>query len=169
MKTTKNTKTAKSVKKLSHATRSGELRMVSVAAKPVVERTAVARGEVRVATSTLRVIRSHSTPKGNPLEAARLAGIMAAKRTAEIIPLCHTLPLDHIEVSFRLGRDRITIEARAMCHARTGVEMEALTAVSAAALTLYDMCKAVDKQMVIGEIRLVEKRKADEYPRGSRE
>lgn len=160
MKTMKTAVNAKNANTLSHAAKSGELRMVSVAAKPVVERTAVACGELRVAPATVRAIRNHTTPKGNPLETARLAGIMAAKRTAEIVPLCHTLPLDHIEVKARLGRDCITIEARVTCHARTGVEMEALTAVSAAALTLYDMCKAIDKQMVIGEIRLVEKRKA---------
>jgi cyclic pyranopterin monophosphate synthase len=152
----------KSATKLSHVKASGELRMVPVGEKPVVERTAVARGEVRVAPATLRAIRNHSTPKGNPLETARLAGIMAAKRTAEIIPLCHTLPLDHVEVRLRLGRDRVHIEARVSCHARTGVEMEALTAVSAAALALYDMCKAIDKGMVIGDIRLIEKRKAGE-------
>jgi cyclic pyranopterin monophosphate synthase len=153
-------KSGKSAGRLSHADRGGELRMVSVAAKPVVERTAVACGELRVAPATVRAIRNHSTPKGNPLETARLAGIMAAKRTADTIPLCHTIPLEHVDVRLRLGRDRIHIEARVTCHARTGVEMEALTAVSVAALTLYDMCKAVDKQMVIGEIRLVEKHKA---------
>lgn len=159
MKSAKAAGDARSVKKLSHATTSGELRMVSVAEKPVVERTAVARGEIHVAPATLRAIRNHTTPKGNPLETARLAGILAAKRTAEIIPLCHTLPLDHVDVRLKLGRDRILIEARATCHARTGVEMEALTAVSAAALTLYDMCKAVDKAMVLENIRLVEKKK----------
>jgi cyclic pyranopterin monophosphate synthase len=153
---------AKAAGGLSHIRSSGELRMVPVGEKPVVERTAVARGEVRMAPATLRAIRSHSTPKGNPLETARLAGIMAAKRTAEIIPLCHTLPLDHVEVLMRLGRDRVTIEARVSCHGRTGVEMEALTAVSAAALALYDMCKAIDKQMVIADIRLLEKKKANE-------
>ena len=148
-------------KKLSHANAGGELRMVSVAEKPVVERIAVARGEVRVAPATIRAIRNHTTPKGNPLETARLAGILAAKRTAEIIPLCHTIPLDHVDVQMRLGRDRVTIEARVTCLARTGVEMEALTAVSAAALALYDMCKAVDKQMIIDNIRLLQKEKKD--------
>jgi cyclic pyranopterin monophosphate synthase len=147
--------------KLSHIDARGEARMVDVSAKPVMLREAVARGEILLATSTLNLIESQAVAKGNVLAAARLAGIMAAKKTGDLIPLCHPLPLSHCEVRCEIPktRDRIIITASAKIAAQTGVEMEALTAVSIAALTIYDMCKAVDKQMRICEIKLVSKTK----------
>jgi cyclic pyranopterin monophosphate synthase len=145
--------------KLTHINAQGEASMVDVSAKPVLLREAVARGEIRLGKSTLKLIQSHTVAKGNVLAAARLAGILAAKKTGELIPLCHPLPLTHCEVNFDLPRsqDRIVITASAKIAAQTGVEMEALTAVSVAALTIYDMCKAVDKAMRITGIRLVSK------------
>jgi cyclic pyranopterin phosphate synthase len=131
--------------------------MVDVSGKPVTRRTATASGEVRCSRSTIEAIRQHTTPKGDPLEVARIAAVMAAKRTDEIIPLCHSLPLNAVDVQMELKEDRIAISATAVTDAKTGVEMEALTAVSIAALTLYDMCKAVDKSMVITDIKLVSK------------
>ena len=131
--------------------------MVDVGAKDVSERTAIARGFVKMSPAVLRALRAQKLPKGNPLEIARIAGIAAAKRTAEWIPLCHPLPLTHIDVTARLCKNGVEIDSRVSATARTGVEMEALVAVSAAALTVYDMCKAVDKGMEIGEIVLVEK------------
>lgn len=135
--------------------------MVDVSAKPVSLREAVARGEIRLAKATLRLIESEKIAKGNVFATARLAGILAAKKTGELIPLCHPLPLTHCEVNFDIpkNRDRIVITASAKVAARTGVEMEALTAVSVAALTIYDMCKAVDKAMCLTEIKLVSKTK----------
>jgi cyclic pyranopterin phosphate synthase len=135
--------------------------MVDVSAKPVLLREAVARGEIRLQKATLKLIESHAIAKGNVLATARLAGILAAKKTGELIPLCHPLPLTHCEVSFEIpkSRDRISITASAKVAAQTGVEMEALTAVTVAALTIYDMCKAVDKTMVVSEVRLVSKTK----------
>ncbi len=135
--------------------------MVDVSAKPVMQREAVARGEIRLQKATLRLIQSQTVAKGNVLAAARLAGIMAAKKTGELIPLCHPLPLTHCEVNFEIprSRDRIVITASAKVAAQTGVEMEALMAVSIAALTVYDMCKAVDRQMRVGDIQLVSKSK----------
>ena len=133
--------------------------MVDVSGKPVSAREAVARGRIRISKAALRLIRAGSLKKGDPLQTARLAGVMAAKRTADLIPLCHPLPLTYADVSLTAVRDGYEIEARVRTTAQTGVEMEALTAVSVAALTIYDMVKAVDKTMVIGEIRLVEKRK----------
>ena len=146
---------------LSHIDDEGEARMVDVSAKPEQEREAVARGEIRLAKATLNTIESGQAAKGNVLAAARLAGIMAAKKTAELIPLCHPLPITHAEVNFETppSRDRIVITATARVSAQTGVEMEALTAVSVAALTIYDMCKAIDKQMQITDIRLLSKTK----------
>jgi cyclic pyranopterin monophosphate synthase len=132
--------------------------MVDVSAKAVTAREAVARGHIAIAPAALEAIRAGRIAKGDPLQAARLAGIMAAKRTADLIPLCHPLPLTHVEVSLTGVADGYEIEARARTSAQTGVEMEALTAVSVAALTVYDMVKAVDKTMVIGQIRLMEKR-----------
>lgn len=136
--------------------------MVDVSGKPPVAREATARGEIRLAPETIDLIESNRVAKGNVFAAARLAGILAAKRTADLIPLCHSLPLSHCSVSFETPpeRDRVLITATARVTARTGVEMEALTAVSLAALTIYDMCKAVDKGMVIGPIVLVSKTKA---------
>jgi cyclic pyranopterin phosphate synthase len=135
--------------------------MVDVSAKPVMFREAVARGEIRLQRATLRLIESNTIAKGNVLACARLAGILAAKKTGDLIPLCHPLPLTHCEVSFDLPRtrDRIVITASAKIAAQTGIEMEALTAVSIAALTIYDMCKAVDKKMRIGPIQLLSKTK----------
>ena len=148
-------------RRFSHLTRTGEARMVDVSAKPIVLREAVARGEIRLQAATLELIESNAIAKGNVLATARLAGIMAAKKTGELIPLCHPLPITHCEVTFAIpaSRDRVVITASAKIAAQTGVEMEALTAVSVAALTLYDMCKAVDKAMVIGDVRLVRKTK----------
>jgi cyclic pyranopterin monophosphate synthase len=149
------------VKKLSHLNARGEASMVDVSAKPVQHRVAVARGELRLQPATLRLIQDHAIAKGNVLAAARLAGIQAAKKTGELIPLCHPLPLTHCEVNFDLPDtgDRIVITASAKVAAQTGVEMEALTAVTVAALTIYDMCKAVDKEMEISTVKLVSKTK----------
>ena len=135
--------------------------MVDVSAKPMQAREAVARSEIRLANATIDSIESGQPAKGNVLATARLAGIMAAKKTAELIPLCHPLPITHAEVSFETSpsRDRIEITATARVSAQTGVEMEALTAVAVAALTIYDMCKAIDKQMEITGIRLLSKAK----------
>jgi cyclic pyranopterin phosphate synthase len=132
--------------------------MVDVSGKPDTAREAIARGRISIGRGALRLIRAGRIAKGDPLQAARLAGIMAAKRTAELIPLCHPLPLSHVEVDIRPLRDGYEIEACARTTAPTGVEMEALTAVSVAALTIYDMVKAADRGMVIGEIRLIAKR-----------
>lgn len=131
--------------------------MVDVSAKPVTERRAVASGFVRMREETLHAIRERRTPKGDPLEAARLAGILAAKRTAELIPLCHPLPLTHVEVETELRTNGVALTASVATTAQTGVEMEALVAVSIAALTLYDMCKAMDREMTITDIRLERK------------
>jgi cyclic pyranopterin phosphate synthase len=131
--------------------------MVDVGAKPVTTREAVALGAITMSAEALRLIRRGEVAKGDPLQAARLAGIMAAKQTSSLIPLCHPLPLTHVSVELTPARRGYTIEARVRTSAQTGVEMEALTAVSVAALTIYDMVKAVDKAMVIGDIRLVKK------------
>jgi cyclic pyranopterin monophosphate synthase len=131
--------------------------MVDVSDKAVSAREAVARGHIAISEDALALIRAGRIAKGDPLQAARLAGIMAAKRTSELIPLCHPLPLTHVDVVLTPAADGYDIEARARTTARTGVEMEALTAVSVAALTIYDMVKAVDKTMEIGAIRLMEK------------
>ena len=134
--------------------------MVDVSAKDVTAREAVARGEVAMRPETLAAIAAGELPKGDVLAVARLAGIMAAKRTADLVPLCHPLPLSHVDVRLTPDPDgaRVRIESRVRVEARTGVEMEALTAVAVAGLTLYDMCKAIDRDMRIGAIRLVEKR-----------
>jgi cyclic pyranopterin phosphate synthase len=147
--------------RLSHLTPSGEVNMVDVSHKPVMLREAVARGEIRLQRATLRLIQSQKIAKGNVLGAARLAGILAAKKTGELIPLCHPLPLTHCEVTLDIpaSQDRIIIRGTARIAAQTGVEMEALTAVSIAALTIYDMCKAVDKKMRITGVQLVSKTK----------
>ena len=138
---------------------SGAIRMVDVGAKPVSHRRAVARGAVLMAAETAR--RIHDLPKGDALTTAQLAGIMAAKRTSDLIPLCHPLPLSHANVELTVGEGRVDIVAVAETTAQTGVEMEALTAASVAALTVYDMAKAIDKGMVITEITLVEKTKRE--------
>ncbi|HYV21603.1 MAG TPA: cyclic pyranopterin monophosphate synthase MoaC [Candidatus Bathyarchaeia archaeon] len=144
-------------KKLTHIDRKGAARMVDVGAKAVTERRAVARGRLRVSASTIALVRDGTTPKGDVLAAARLAGIMAAKRTSELIPLTHPLPLTHASVDLVLGKDAIEIEATVATTARTGVEMEALTAVSVAGLTLYDMLKSVERGATLTDVRLVEK------------
>lgn len=143
--------------KLTHYKKSAQVAMVDITAKPVTERTAVAHGFIHIARAALQKIRRLETPKGNPLEVARIAGIAAAKRTAEWIPLCHPLPLTHIDVATRLCQNGVEITSRVTTTAQTGVEMEALVAVAAAALTVYDMCKALDKGMEITDIYLVEK------------
>ena len=143
---------------LSHFDAEGASRMVDVGSKDVTVRIARASGRVRLQADTVALIRNRKVSKGDVLEVARLAGIMSAKRTSEVIPLCHTVPLDSVEVSFDFpGRTVIGIRAEARATARTGVEMEALVAVSTAALTIYDMCKSVDRAMVIEQVQLEEK------------
>jgi len=154
-------KAATEMSRLTHINARGEANMVDVSAKPVLIREALACGEIRLQRATLDLIESQTVAKGNVLAAARLAGILAAKKTGELIPLCHPLPLTHCEVNFEIprSRDRIILRASARIAAQTGIEMEALTAVSVAALTIYDMCKAVDKRMRITNIKLVSKTK----------
>jgi cyclic pyranopterin phosphate synthase len=142
---------------LSHVDDTGAVQMVDVGGKELTRRRAVARAEVRMASETARRLRE--LPKGDALATAQVAGIMAAKRTAELIPLCHPLPLSHVGVALEVGEDEVTIVASAETTAQTGVEMEALTAASVAALTVYDMAKAVDKELEITGVRLVEKTK----------
>jgi cyclic pyranopterin phosphate synthase len=144
---------------LSHLDREGHARMVGVAGKPVTHRVCVARAEVRMAAATLARISQGSIPKGDVLATARIAGIQAAKRAGEWIPLCHPLPIDGIELRLLADSRRscLAIEASVEAHARTGVEMEALVAVAAAGLTVYDMCKAVDRGMTLEAVRLVRK------------
>jgi len=145
--------------RLSHIDAQGRARMVDVSTKAVTEREAIARGVVRMRPQTLRLIRGGKIAKGEVLAVARVAGIMAAKRTADLIPMCHPLPIQVAGIDFDvIAPGRLQIQARVMVSGKTGVEMEALAAVSAAALTVYDMCKAVDRGMVISDIRLMEKR-----------
>jgi cyclic pyranopterin monophosphate synthase len=148
----------------SHLDSEGAARMVDVGEKAVVRRTAVAGGFVRMSPETIRLLGEKALPKGDVLSTARIAGVMAAKKTPELIPLCHGLNLTAVDVKFEVGQDRIGITAAARASDRTGVEMEALTAVSVAALTVYDMCKAVDKGMVLGEIKLLQKTKESAGP-----
>jgi len=151
--------------RLSHLDDSGKAKMVDVGAKPVTQRTALAEGFISLQRSTIEAIAGNKVPKGEVLSTARLAGIMAAKRTGELIPLCHPLAIDCVEVDFDLpdlspsGNNVVSLRVKAMAgiSAKTGVEMEALTAVAVAALTVYDMCKAIDKSMVISGIRLLSK------------
>jgi cyclic pyranopterin monophosphate synthase len=151
------------LKRLTHIGADGEASMVDVSAKPVQLRQATARGEIRMQKETLKLIEFQAIAKGNVFATARVAGIQAAKRCGELIPLCHPLPITHCEVTFQIpkNRDRIIIRAAAKIAAQTGVEMEALTAVSVAALTIYDMCKAVDKAMRITDISLLSKTKSN--------
>ena len=142
---------------LSHVDAKGRVQMVDVGDKPETAREAVARGVIRIGGEALELIRSGGIRKGDPLQVARIAGIMAAKRTADLIPLCHPIPITRVDVELRPREDGYEIEARVATRAQTGVEMEALTAVATAALTVYDMVKAVDRTMTIGDIRLVEK------------
>ncbi|HYL86171.1 MAG TPA: cyclic pyranopterin monophosphate synthase MoaC [Candidatus Angelobacter sp.] len=143
--------------KLSHYGAKGEVRMVDVSAKAVTTRTAAALGFVKMKPKVVQAVRRLKNPKGNPLEVARIAGIAAAKRTSEWIPLCHPLPLTHIDVTARLCKNGVEVRSTVTTAAQTGVEMEALVAVAAAALTVYDMCKALDKGMEITDIVLAEK------------
>lgn len=143
----------------SHLDADGTARMVDVGAKPVQNRRATAAGFVSCAPATVQALRDQALPKGDVLTVARIAAIQAAKRTDALIPLCHSLPLDKVDVDFEVRDDGVAIRATASISAKTGIEMEALVAVSVAALTIYDMCKAVDKGMVIGGIRVIEKTK----------
>jgi len=156
---------------LSHVDEQGRIRMVDTAGKEISSRRAVASARVLMKKETITALREHRTPKGDPLETARLAGIMAAKKTAELIPLCHPLPLTHIDVQAKLEDNGISLTAEVSTNAQTGVEMEALTAVSVAALTIYDMCKALDKGMTITEIVLESKTggKSGDYKRSEPE
>jgi cyclic pyranopterin phosphate synthase len=147
-------------KNLTHVDASGKASMVDVSAKAVVRRTARARGRIRLAPATIALVKANGIDKGDVLAVARVAGIMAAKRTGDLIPLCHPLGLEHVELAFDVQDDGIAIEARSVCTAKTGIEMEALTAVSVAALAIWDMCKAVDKTMRIEGIELLEKTKS---------
>ncbi len=141
----------------SHFDDSGRIRMVDVGNKPETDRTAVAAGTVLMSPETVVAIQNRQTPKGDPLETARLAGILAAKQTDRLIPLCHSLPLSNVDVEIELFEEGVRLTATARTKARTGVEMEALTAVSVAALTIFDMCKAVDRTMRITDIRVIRK------------
>ena len=142
-----------------HLDAEGAARMVDVGEKEVIRRTAVAAGRVRMAPETINSLRERALPKGDVLNTARIAGVMAAKRTSDLIPLCHGLNLNHVDLDFTVKETEVKIKATVRISARTGVEMEALTAVSVAALTIYDMCKAVDKEMVIEDVKVVEKLK----------
>jgi cyclic pyranopterin phosphate synthase len=155
------------MKRLSHMDDEGRVKMVDTSAKPRTARRAVARARVLMSAETVAAVREHRTSKGDPLETARLAGIMAAKRTADLIPLCHPLFLTHVDVRAELQATGVLIEAEASTEAQTGVEMEALTAATVAALTVYDMCKAVDKAMTITDVWLEEKTggKSGDYKR----
>jgi cyclic pyranopterin monophosphate synthase len=155
--------------KLSHVDEQGRVRMVDTGNKEITVRRAVASARVSMTGATVSALREHRTPKGDPVEAARLAGIMAAKRTSELIPLCHPLPLTHIDVRATLEDSGVALEAEVSTNAQTGVEMEALTAVSVAALTVYDMCKALEKGMTITDVRLETKTggKSGDYERNA--
>ncbi|HHV79439.1 MAG TPA: cyclic pyranopterin monophosphate synthase MoaC [Firmicutes bacterium] len=148
---------------LTHVDRSGAVRMVDVGEKPVTERKAIARGEVQMSANTLALVKANAVAKGDVLTVAKIAGIMAAKKSAELIPLCHPISITHCDVKVSLNEERnvVEVEASVSCTAQTGVEMEALTAVAVACLTVYDMCKAVERGMTISNIRL-------EYKAGGR-
>jgi cyclic pyranopterin phosphate synthase len=149
--------TASRTRTLSHYDKKGNVRMVDVTAKPTTSRTAVAHAFIRMQRATVGSIRRLKSPKGNPLEVARIAGITAAKRTSELIPLCHPLSLTHVDVSAKLCQNGIEVTSEATATGPTGVEMEALVAASVAALTIYDMCKALERGMEIAEVYLVKK------------
>jgi cyclic pyranopterin phosphate synthase len=140
--------------KLTHVDETGKATMVDVSSKDITQRVARASGKVVMKPETVATIRAHRTPKGDPLETARLAGIMAAKRTPDMIPLCHPLLLENVDVSAEVVEDGIELASSVVMTGKTGAEMEALTAVSVAALTVYDMCKAIDKSMTIERVRL---------------
>lgn len=147
--------------RLTHVDETGKARMVDVSAKPRVRRRALARGRISLAPATLDLVRENGLAKGDVLAVARIAGIMAAKRTSELIPLCHNVEIEQVDLALAIEEEGIAIEARTVCTDKTGIEMEALTAVSVAALAIWDMCKAVDKTMRIGDIVLVEKTKEE--------
>ncbi len=147
--------------KLSHTDEKGKANMVDVGDKPLQKRTAVASGSILLSGETVRLIRENEMKKGDVLTIAEIAGIQAAKETSRLIPLCHPLQLTKVEVKAKLSETGVDVTAMARCIGQTGIEMEVLTGVSVALLTIYDMCKAVDKQMVIGDIRLLEKNKTD--------
>ncbi|HEU0251800.1 MAG TPA: cyclic pyranopterin monophosphate synthase MoaC [Pyrinomonadaceae bacterium] len=152
---------------LSHVDEQGRVRMVDTGNKAISARCAVASARVLMSAETVAALREHRTPKGDPLEAARLAGIMAAKRTADLIPLCHPLPLTHVDIQAQVEESGVSLQAEVSTNAQTGVEMEALTAVSVAALTIYDMCKALEKGITITDIQLESKTggKSGDYSR----
>ena len=154
---------------LTHIDEQGKVKMVDTSSKAITARRAVASARVLMSPETVASVKAHQTPKGDPLEAARLAGIMAAKRTADLIPLCHPLPLTHVDVQANIEATGVFLEAEVATNAQTGVEMEALTAVSVAALTVYDMCKALDKGITITDIHLESKTggKSGDYQRKS--
>ncbi len=143
--------------RLTHLDDTGHVHMVDVSGKDVTQRLATVRGEIRMAAQTVRLIVDNQVAKGNVLETARIAGIQAAKRTAELIPLCHQLNLTAVDIDFTVHTDHIEVQTQARVADRTGVEMEAFTAATVALLTIYDMCKAVDRGMIIGQVRLAEK------------
>lgn len=145
--------------KLSHIDKTGKATMVDVSGKEEVKRTAIAKGRIKLKKETIEQVKKGLMKKGDVLACARVAGVAGGKRTSDLIPLCHNIFIDQIDVDFKVKEHEIEITASAKCVAKTGIEMEALTAVSVAALTIYDMCKAVDKEMVIGDIHLVEKKK----------
>ncbi|OFZ81585.1 MAG: molybdenum cofactor biosynthesis protein C [Bdellovibrionales bacterium RIFOXYD1_FULL_53_11] len=145
--------------KLSHVDSEGRANMVDVSSKDRVRRTATATGIIRIASETMRLIRENGMKKGDVLVVAEIAGIQAAKRTAELVPLCHNIQLGNVQVRCEVAEDAVCATCTAVCVGQTGVEMEALTGVTVALLTVYDMCKAVDKNMRLGDIRLVEKKK----------
>jgi cyclic pyranopterin phosphate synthase len=147
------------VKRLTHIAADGRAQMVDVSAKPLSARMAIAEGRIALAKETVALVRKNDIAKGDVIATARLAGIQAAKRTAHLIPLCHTIPLSEVKIDIELSKNGATITCTARTIAQTGVEMEALTGVSVALLTIYDMCKAVDKKMVIGDVRLLKKTK----------
>lgn len=145
----------------SHLDKSGRAKMVDVSDKPIVKREAVAKGEILLSSNVIKAIKDKVVPKGDVLTVAKVAAIQAAKKTSELIPMCHLLPVSQVEVRFEIKKNKIEVESKVKGEARTGFEMEALTAVSVACLTIYDMCKAVDKNMVIQNIRLISKWKAE--------
>lgn len=150
------------MERLSHIGADGRAQMVDVSAKPTVARTAIASGRIRLQASTIKLISDQKNPKGDVFAVARIAGIQAAKQTAQLIPLCHTLPLSDVKIDIEAGDKFAEVRCSARTVAQTGVEMEALTGVAVALLTIYDMCKAVDKEMQITDVRLVEKTKGSE-------
>jgi cyclic pyranopterin phosphate synthase len=147
------------VKRLTHIAADGRAQMVDVSSKPLSVRTAIAKGRIALARETIALVRKNEIAKGDVIATARIAGIQAAKRTAQLIPLCHTIPLSEVKIDIDVSESGAAVTCTARTVAQTGVEMEALTGVAVALLTIYDMCKAVDKEMVIGEIHLVEKTK----------